>query len=94
MEREFYLLAYDMTDDKRRAQIAKLMESFGERVQGSVFEAYLNRPELDKLIKKALKILDEDSDSLRIYYLCQACRQKTQMEGKSQLTPSPGVMIV
>ena len=94
MEREFYMLAYDMTDDKRRAKIARLMESFGERVQSSVFEAYLTRPELDKLLKKARKVLDEDNDSLRIYYLCQACRQKTHMEGKSQLTTPPGVMIL
>lgn len=38
-ERTFYVLAYDLSDDRRRAKIARLMESMGERVQGSVFEA-------------------------------------------------------
>jgi CRISPR-associated protein Cas2 len=94
MERDFFVLAYDMTDDKRRAKIAKLMEAVGERVQGSVFEAYLNRTELEKLLKRVKKVLSEKEDSLRIYYLCEACHQKPLMIGHSQLTPPPGLMIV
>jgi CRISPR-associated protein Cas2 len=94
MERGFYIMAYDIPSDKRRAKIAKKMEAIGERVQWSVFEAYLSRPELDKLLSQVKKILDEKEDSLRIYPLCSACREKPKMIGRSQLTPPPGVMIV
>lgn len=92
--RTFYLLAYDMTDDKRRAKIAKLMESLGERVQGSVFEAYLTAEELQKIFKKSEKIMKMDEDSLRIYFLCDSCRPKLKTFGQGKPTPPPDTMIV
>lgn len=93
-ERNFFVLAYDITQDKRRTKIAKLMESIGTRVQGSVFEAYLGKKELEALVKKSNRILDKEEDSLRIYFLCETCRGKIVMHGKGRLTPPPGVMIV
>jgi CRISPR-associated protein Cas2 len=93
-ERSFYVLAYDIADDKRRAKIARLMESIGERVQGSVFEAYLTRLELEKLLKRVAKIMKVEEDSLRVYLLCAACREKVRSFGCGQVTPPPGVLIV
>lgn len=93
-DRTFFVLAYDIANDKRRAKIAKAMEAIGERVQGSVFEAYLTPAELDKLLRKTGKIMKESEDSLRIYTLCSTCRGKTQTRGIGQLTPAPGLMIV
>lgn len=93
-ERPFYLLAYDIADDKRRAKIAKLMESLGARVQGSVFEAYLNAAEMDRLVRRAAKILRKEEDSLRIYPICAACRAKIKIHGQGETTPPPGVVIV
>ncbi len=90
----FYLLTYDITDDKRRPKIAKIMESVGDRVQHSVFEAYLTQPELDKLLKRVKKVLSARDDSLRVYQLCAACREKVRTEGQGKVTPPPGVMIV
>jgi CRISPR-associated protein Cas2 len=92
--RDFYVLAYDIADDKRRAKIARLMESMGARVQGSVFEAYLNTAELDRLLKRAFRILDREEDSLRIYCLCEACRKKARVHGKGTATSRPGLIIV
>ena len=90
----FYLLTYDITDDKRRLKIAKIMESVGDRVQHSVFEAYLTPPELEKLLKRVKKVLVQKDDSLRIYQLCASCREKVRTEGQGKVTPAPGVMIV
>lgn len=94
MERAFFVLAYDIANDRRRAKIARAMEAVGDRVQGSVFEAYLAPAELEKVLKKTGKIMKEDEDSLRIYVLCSACRQKVQMRGLGKVTPPPGIMIV
>ena len=33
-----YTVAYDITDDKRRNKVAKILKDFGKRVQYSVFE--------------------------------------------------------
>jgi CRISPR-associated protein Cas2 len=94
MERGFYVLAYDIGNDKRRTKIARLMESLGERVQGSVFEAYLNAEELQKIVKKSKKVMKEEEDSLRVYFLCQPCRAKIGIYGNGRLTPPPGVVVV
>jgi CRISPR-associated protein Cas2 len=94
MDRSFYLAAYDITDDKRRAKVAKYMESIGERVQGSVFEVYLTPEELEKLVKKAGKMIKTSQDSLRIYQLCESCRGKIRAIGQGKVTPPPGVVIV
>lgn len=93
-ERAFYVLAYDLSDDRRRAKIARLMESLGERVQGSVFEAWLTPAELNRLIARTKKILNEREDSLRIYTLCAACRGKVRVEGQGKPLPPPDVVIV
>lgn len=92
--RSFYVLAYDIADDKRRARIARLMESLGERVQGSVFEAYLNTVELQSLLRKVRKVLRAEEDGLRIYLLCETCRGKIVVEGQGRTTPPPGLKII
>lgn len=93
-EPTFYVLTYDISDDKRRLKIAKLMESVGDRVQHSVFEAYLTPAELEKLLKRVRKVLSEREDSVRVYQLCTSCRGKVHTEGQGKVTPPPGVMIV
>jgi len=94
MERAFYVLAYDIANDKRRARIAKLCEAVGERVQASVFEGYFTPPELEKLLKKLGRVLKVEEDSLRVYALCSACRQRLVVRGRGKPTPAPGVVIV
>lgn len=93
-ERSFYLLAYDIANDKRRQKIARLCEAVAERVQGSVFEGYFNDKELEKLQKKVKRHFKEEEDSLRIYVLCAACKEKIITKGQGSITPPPGVMIV
>lgn len=94
MERNFYVLVYDITDDRRRNKIARLCEALAERVQYSVFEGYLTPAELDKLIKKAYRLMNAQEDSLRVYLLCAACRSKATVHGVGQPTPQPAVKII
>lgn len=94
MERSFYVLAYDIADDHRRQKIARLCEAVAERVQGSVFEAYLTPPELKELVRKTGKVMKKEEDSLRVYYLCAACRAKAETYGQGSLTSPPGLVIV
>lgn len=93
-ERNFYLLAYDIAAPKRLAKVAKAMEAVGERVQDSVFEAWLTPEELQKLLKKVEKVMKESEDSLRIYALCGACRAKIRCVGQGRVTPPPQAMVV
>jgi CRISPR-associated protein Cas2 len=94
MERTFYLLAYDIANPKRLAKVAKAMEAVGERVQDSVFEAWLSAADVDAVLKKVKKIMNEKEDSLRMYVLCAACREKVSCVGQGKVTPPPGLVII
>jgi CRISPR-associated protein Cas2 len=92
--RSFYLIVYDITDDRRRNKIAKLCESCAQRVQESVFEGYFNTSELSDFVTHAKKKMEKKEDSLRIYLLCADCRGKIKTWGAVPITPEPGVLVV
>ncbi len=92
--RNFYLIVYDVVNNKRRSKIARHLEAVGERVQYSVFEVYLNEKEIKKLEKTLLDIVKKEEDSIRFYFLCATCKAKVKIAGKGVLTPAPNVTIV
>jgi CRISPR-associated protein Cas2 len=68
--RELYLvIAYDTPDDRRRARLAKLLKSYGERRQYSVFEARLTREQWAHLKGKLEALVDKEQDVLAVYFL-------------------------
>lgn len=77
MSRYFFtIIVYDVTDDKRRALIAKELENYGYRVQYSVFEALLERVEIERLTRSLRNILDSNEDSIRIYVLTRKSKKE------------------
>ncbi len=39
--KHFYVVAYDIADDRRRSKVVKVLEAIGHRVNFSVFECML-----------------------------------------------------
>lgn len=66
-ERRRFLVAYDVTDDRRRARVEKACKGFGRRIQYSIFECYLDPLRRDKLEERLLNLLDLRTDRLGIY---------------------------
>jgi CRISPR-associated protein Cas2 len=60
--RRFYLISYDIPDDRRRARVFKLMRGWGERVQFSVFCCQLNPRERHELMDELKKRMNSDQD--------------------------------
>lgn len=54
---------------KRLCKVAKLCQSYGQRVQNSVFECIINSTQYTILKNKLLGIIDIDRDSIRLYRL-------------------------
>ena len=92
--RSFYLIAYDMSNNKRRLKLAKLLESLGMRAQGSVFEGWLTGSELEYLIQNGKPLIHDGEDSLRIYPVCRACHDKMILIGADTAAPEPGLVIL
>ena len=73
----YVIVAYDIPDDKRRSKIATLLKSYGERRQYSLFEARLTREQLSSLKVKLQKLIDNEKDTLALYYLSRENLKKT-----------------
>ena len=69
-----HLVVYDITDDKNRTKLAKLLQQFGlERVQYSAFRGNLNQNDRDVLAKKVNKFIKDEKDCIFIIPLCSRC---------------------
>src|SRR2546427_10846029 len=61
------VVAYDITDHKRLARVAKVCEDYGVRVQYSVFECRLDDDELTDFWLKLLEEIYDDEDPSAAY---------------------------
>jgi len=80
--KQLWVIAYDISNDKKRNKIAKTLEDYGERCNYSVFECLVTETQKQKLQKKLQKFVDSKGDSLLFYYLCNACIQKREVIGR------------
>jgi len=80
-----YAVAYDITDDKEREKIARLLKNYGFRVQKSVFECRLTRKDKQRLIDE-LEGLNIKTGSIKIYRLEFSWKPRIIGKGGS---PSP-----
>lgn len=75
------IVSYDIIDDTKRTKLAKTLLNFGKRVQYSVFECDLQPDKIEAMKNSALKLVDLEKDSLRIYRICQTCVSQIESYG-------------
>lgn len=80
------LVSYDVsTVDKagrrRLRRVAKRCESFGQRVQNSVFECIVDPAQWTELRDSLLRLYAEDEDSLRFYFLGANWQRRIEHHG-------------
>ncbi len=63
------LMIYDIVDNKMRNKMVKCLEQYGVRVQKSAFEALLDRKQYQRMLAESSALIDEETDSLRVYIL-------------------------
>ncbi|MEL7638058.1 MAG: CRISPR-associated endonuclease Cas2 [Solidesulfovibrio sp.] len=66
-----YVVVYDLTDNKERTQVAKILQGFGCRVQKSVFECRLSESMRNRLTAQ-LENLCLQTGGVRLYRI-NAC---------------------
>ncbi len=89
----FYIVSYDIPDDRKRNKVAKTLLDFGTRVQYSVFECILDDKQLEKMTSKLGKMIS-DEDSVRIYALCAKCEGVVKVFGSGKVTKDENVFIL
>jgi CRISPR-associated protein Cas2 len=78
----FFLVCFDISDNKKRRQAVKVLMTYGVRVQKSVFECpNLSDRQLAKMKTRLDEIIDHITDTCRFYALCRDCLRKTEYSG-------------
>src|SRR5713101_8605387 len=80
----FYVVAYDISDDKRRTKVHKVLKGFGEWTEFSLFECFLTKKELLQMRAKLNEHLRTGEDRVRIYLICEQCLSKIETVGIPQ----------
>lgn len=84
------VVSYDITKDRSRTRVAKVFEGVLERVQYSVFEGEVPENALSEAVEAALGYVDPETDSLRIYRICNSCVGRINAYGRStNVAPGP-----
>lgn len=81
----YLVVAYDVSNDRRRARLAKRLEDFLPRVQMSVFEGAIPPARLPALRRAVDEIVDLEHDQVRIYTLCRGCQRNVGAVGATPL---------
>ena len=90
----FFVIAYDIPNDRRRTKVASALEDYASRVQYSVFEANLTGAQYRQLRTKLKQLINAEEDSVRYYRLCEKCLGGVKVVGRGQLTTDPDLYIV
>lgn len=69
MSRGFYLVSYEVADDRRRDRLAKLLMDYGDRIQFSVFCCELNPRERVRLLAEIREQLNGAEDQALVVEL-------------------------
>jgi CRISPR-associated protein Cas2 len=79
------VVSYDIPEDKRRTKIHKILKSYGQWMQYSVFECDLSEAQYAKLRSRLSKLIKPEQDSVRFYFLCRCCQTKVERIGGEQV---------
>lgn len=95
MSRQFIVVVYDISNDRRRTKLHNLLRDYGTPVQYSVFECYLDPKRAAAMKKRVVKLIRENVDSVRFYTLCESCLKRVEVPGGSDvLTEPPDAIII
>ncbi|MGQ9629710.1 MAG: CRISPR-associated endonuclease Cas2 [bacterium] len=90
----FVLISYDIRNDRNRTKVMNILEDHGTRVQYSVFECLLDERRLLELKESLREHMDPEGDSIRFYFLCEACVGRVDVMGRGEVARDEGFVIV
>ena len=93
------LVSYDVSTvdaagRKRLRKVAKECVNYGQRVQNSVFEVDVDYGTFLKLKNRLMKMIDEEQDSLRFYYLGNNWKRRVEHIGAKETYDPEGSLIL
>ncbi len=90
----FFIISYDISDEKRLRRVFEFLEDYGQWKQKSVFECWLTEKEYQQVKDGLKELVKPREDRIRFYRLCEACRQKAFAYGWGELPDSPEEEVI
>lgn len=95
----FVLVSYDVATStlggqRRLRRVAKACQDYGQRVQYSVFECIVDPAQWTVLKNRLISEIDQDSDSLRFYFLGSNWRHRVEHIGAKETIDQEGPLII
>lgn len=76
-----YVIAYDIANNRRRLKVAKILESWGYRIQESVFQLRLDSDSLARVRHLLSATIADAEDVIHIYPICASCAGRADILG-------------
>lgn len=90
----FWIVSYDIPNDKRRSKVAKILEGYGRRAQYSVFECEISGEQPDHLEQALKRVIDPEEDDVRFYPMNRADLKRVRLLGRAELHRAHGWYMI
>ena len=94
MGKQFVVVVYDVSSDRRRTKLHDALLDYGTPVQYSVFECLLDDEGLARMKRAIGKAIRPRVDRVRYYYLCQGCLKKVEVTSGVEVLSEEEVIVV
>jgi len=81
------LVCYDISQDNIRAQVAATLQTWGDRIQRSVFICTLDPNDLTQLTQRLRGLIDTRTDAVHVIPLCGSCWIGINVLGQATIDP-------
>jgi CRISPR-associated protein Cas2 len=93
------VVSYDVSTStaegrKRLRHVAKACKNYGQRVQFSVFECNIDPAQWAVLRMTLINAIDEETDSLRFYYLGSNWKRRVEHIGAKDVPDLGGPLVI
>lgn len=85
----FFIISYDIVEDRKRTLVSKILLNYGSRVQRSVFECVITEKQFMELREKVEARINFEQDSIRYYRVCKKCLEAVEVVGWGTVTQDP-----
>ena len=76
--RSWYLVSYDVRDEKRLRKVSRVLAGFGSRLQFSLFRCRMSERDIERLRWELSKVA-EPEDALLYIGLCENCIRRLRL---------------
>lgn len=80
------VVAYDISSDRRRTKVVKILEKVGVRVNFSVFECMITTKQYESLQKDLLEVISLKKDTVVYYPICMDCYSRIVYQPRRRKT--------